>query len=284
MSVGSTLLPAPAKESQAPSFDPHKGRWTARIASPFQSAPTEVEILLPSALSPGKRYPVLYILPVGRRNGEYGDGMAEAQKTGIADKLGVICVAPEFALVPWYGNHATDPAIRQEDYMVRTLVPFIDANFPTAAGPEGRWLLGFSKSGWGAVTLLFRHPEIFGYAAAWDAPFLLDASGDDWGPMGLEKIFGTREQMLKFLPTALTLQAGPHPETRPRLVAGPGKFWKAQGNGFGRHLRKHHIPHVFRADLLLPHRWDSGWFVPMAEELARIAREPVPEAPAVPGP
>ena len=35
-------------------------------------------------------------------------------------------------------------------------------------------MLGFSKSGWGACTLLLRNKELFGYAAAWDVPFMLN--------------------------------------------------------------------------------------------------------------
>jgi len=52
-------------------------------------------------------------------------------------------------------------------------------------------------------TLLLRRPEIFGYAAAWGAPFLLDGknSGGDWEPMGISKVMGTKETMPHFLPT-----------------------------------------------------------------------------------
>jgi hypothetical protein len=35
-------------------------------------------------------------------------------------------------------------------------------------------LIGFSKSGWGAFTLILRHPDLFQAAAAFDAPLMMD--------------------------------------------------------------------------------------------------------------
>ncbi len=199
--------------------------------------------------------------------------MEEARKADVANRYGVICVYPSFlAIPPWYGNHATDPEIRQEDFVAHALVSSIDASYPTRRGREARWLLGFSKSGWGAYTLLLRHQEVFGYAAAWDVPFMLDGGGEDWGPMGLSHVFGTREAMQRCLPTRLAAANASWLRERCRLVLGGGVYWKPQVEAMHVLLAGHGIPHVYQPDLTLTHRWDTGWFAPMTEDLVKIAR------------
>lgn len=264
------LTLAVADAAEKPVFDADRGCWQATLLSGHQAAPVKVEIIPPKLMEPGKTYPVLHILPVEAGDGHrFGDGLMEARKAEVAEKYGVICVSPSFVEIPWYGNHATDPKIRQEDFMVKTLVPWIEETYPARREKEGRLLIGFSKSGWGAFTLLLRNPEVFGYAAAWDAPFLLDGEGKDWGPMGIRANFGTKEAFLDFLPSEL---AGRLPSTGgPRLVLGPGIDWKKQSVGMHELLQKRKVPHVYREDLLLAHRWDSGWFAPMVKELMRLA-------------
>lgn len=271
-------MPTHADATNAPVLNPQTGLWECTLTTPYQPAPSRVEVLLPDHLDPQKKYPVVYILPVEPQDkAEFGAGLVEAKKADAANKYGIICVYPGFPKVsPWYGNHATNPAIRQDDFMVKVLVPFIDRTYPTQAAPEGRWLIGFSKSGWGAYTLLLRHPDVFGYAAGWDAPFMIngDNNGADWGPMGLSINFGTKEAMQQSLPTKLAEEKASWLKERTRLVLGLGIFWKPQVEQMHALLQSLGIPHDYRADLAFPHRWDSGWFPPMLDELAKTARAP----------
>ena len=59
--------------------------------------------------------------------------------------------------MPWYADHASDPDRRYESFLVNDLVPWVQANL-AVTGQEEHWLVGLSKSGFGAVTLLFRNP------------------------------------------------------------------------------------------------------------------------------
>lgn len=245
------------------------------LASEYQSAPVQIDLLLPDLLSAGTtRLPVLYILPVTGPTGEYGDGLVEARIADLANRHRIICVRPYFSSVPWYGDHISDRTIRHESHLLKTVIPWVDTHFPTLTDAEGRWLMGFSKSGWGACTLLMRNPNVFGYAAAWDAPFMLSGDGDDWGPMGLKRHFGAREHMLASLPTHLArLHAGALRE-RQRLVIGVGHFWEKQCIQYHEFLKDMEIPHRYRDDFVLEHRWDTGWFAPIAVELILMARSP----------
>jgi S-formylglutathione hydrolase FrmB len=249
------------------------------VRSEYQSVPARVEILLPDHLDPQRKYPVVYILPVEpEHRNEYGHGLVEAQKADIANKYEVICVYPSFAAVPWFGNHADDPGIRQLDYILHSLIPGIDSKYPTQPDKEGRWLIGFSKSGWGAFKLMLQFPDIFGYAAAWDAPFMLsgDNTGDEWGPVGIKSVYGTKETFQQALPFKLASEQAGYLRQRCRLVLGGSDGWKTNVEDMHALLNQLNIPHVHRPDLNLPHRWASGWFPPLMEDLARVARAPLP--------
>ncbi len=272
---GMRIFAQDPQQQSAPKLNAQTGFQEVTIPSEFQAGPTRVEILLPDQMNPQKTYPVLYILPVGKPGPEFGDGLVEAKKADVANKYGIICVAPQFTLVPWYGNHATDPQIRQEEHILKRLIPFIDSTYPTQRDKEGRWLIGFSKSGWGAFTLLMRNPEVFGYAAAWDAPLMI--TGDDpgakkWGPMGIDKVFGTKETLQQFLPTGLAKQNAASLKERKRLVLGVGAFWAGQVKKYHALLDQLGIPHFYREDLLGKHRWDTGWLPAIVENLVEVAR------------
>ncbi len=171
---------------------------------------------------------VLYILPVeSGTKSEFGSGMAEAKKADIANKYGVICVCPTFnKAAPWYGNHATNPALRQEDFMVRSLgtVHRCDLSHPRR---EGRTLAGrFQQIGLGRVYLCSSGvPRSSDTPPEWDAPFMLDGSSEDWGPMGLSVNFGSKDAMLQSLPARLAAENASWLKSRPRLVLGLGIFW-----------------------------------------------------------
>jgi enterochelin esterase-like enzyme len=58
-----------------------------------------------------------------------------------------------------------------EDYLVRDVVPWTDANLPTIAARRGRVLAGLSAGGYGAVDIGLRHPGLFSTLEAWSGYF-----------------------------------------------------------------------------------------------------------------
>ena len=167
------------------------------VKSPYQAGKTSVSVLLPDQHDEKskRKYRVLYVLPVERQdNKAWGDSVKEVLKTNLHNKYNLICVFPAFSHLPWYADHPTNPLIRQETYFVKTVVPFIDRTYPVVKKRSGRLLVGFSKSGWGAFTLLLRHPRLFERAAAWDAP-LMEAEPKKYG-MG--PIFGDQKNFEKY--------------------------------------------------------------------------------------
>jgi hypothetical protein len=164
-------------------------------------------------------------------------------------------VAPTFSHQPWYADHPTQPAIRQETYLRKVVLPFVERNYPAQAGAGGRLLLGFSKSGRGAFSLLLRHPGVFGRAAAWDAPWMLDRPNR----YGMADIFGTQENFEKYRVTKLLEQRAGDLRMAKRLVL------LGYGNFRGHHQKAHklmlelRIGHEYRDGPARAHEWGSGW-------------------------
>jgi hypothetical protein len=132
---------------------------------------TTLRVLAPT--SPAQvSHRFIYVLPVSP-NAEnqdlFGDGLEALRVLNVHNLYNAHLVAPSFQAEPWYANHDSDPNRRYESFLVNDLVPWVQANL-AITGQEEHWLVGLSKSGFGAVTLLFRNPATFTAAAAWDFP------------------------------------------------------------------------------------------------------------------
>lgn len=255
-----------------------EGLLVYTVTSEYLKGPNVVEVLLPDRMEPGRRYPVLYILPVEPgTGGRYGSGILEAKRTDVHNRHGLICVAPAFDSLPWYADHPTDPKIRQESYLLKVVLPLVEERHPALKEPGGRLLIGFSKSGWGAFSLLLRHPDVFGKAAAWDAPLMEEQPKR----AGMLSVFGTEENFAQYRITSL-LEA-----RAPLLRRGPPRFVLGGYSGFRNDTDQAHarmqalgIPHVFDNTTERAHEWHSGWF---AETVARLVALPE-DGPAAPSP
>jgi len=233
------------------------------VKSTYQGGETLIRILLPDGMAKGRRYPVVYVLPVeAGLEGRYGDGLLEIKRRRLHQEYDAIFVSPTFSQLPWYADHPTDPEVRQETYFLRVVVPFIERSYPASTNPTDRLLLGFSKSGWGAWTMLLRHGNAFGGAAAWDAPLLME----DLGKYGTPPIFGTQENFEVYRPAPLLRKNAPWLRSKGRLVL----------TGFGNFREQHQRAHLLLGELRIPHHyrdgpqrehhWHSGW-VPQAVKL-----------------
>ena len=234
------------------------------IESRFLSKPTEIQVLTPDDLDYRKKYRVLYLLPV--HQGHQPQALQEVKRLDIANKYNVICVGPDYDAMPWYANHPTNERNRQESYFLKDVIPLIDKNYPTIKSPEGRFLIGFSKSGWGAFSLLLRHPDMFCRAAAWDAPLAKDKP-DRWG---MAENFGTEQNFKKYNILLLLKKRAEMLKKQPiRLYL----------SGFGVHgqstiethqrMQELGIPHYYDFSTKRKHKWESGWLEGLIDQLLK---------------
>jgi enterochelin esterase-like enzyme len=153
--------------------------------------------------------------------------------------------------------------IRQESYLLKVVVPFIEKTYPVQAKVQGRLLLGFSKSGYGALSLLLRHPQIFGKACDWDAPLMLDTpvkygSGD---------IYADAENFAAYRVAKLFETQGPKLGSENRIILlGYGNF-RTEHQQAHTLLEKLKVPHEYRDGPNRKHEWQSGWVAEAVELL-----------------
>jgi len=233
-----------------------QGCLVHEVQSNFQSGTTEIHVLLPDQLEDEKKYKVLYVLPVEAGDGQrWGKAMEEVQSHDVHNRHGLICVYPTFSHLPWYADHPTNPQIRQETYFVKVVVPFVERTYPARSDAQGRLLLGFSKSGWGAFSLLLRHPDVFGKAAAWDAPLDMDAPNR----FGMEGIFATQENFLQYQITALLKRQAGKLRNDTRLIHLGYDNFRNHHLAVEKLMSDLQIPHIFRDGPKRRHAWNSGW-------------------------
>lgn len=237
------------------------------VRSPYQGKPARIRVLCPDREEEKrKEYPVVYVLPVeAGTEDRYGDGLKEVKKLDLHNKIGVIFVAPTFSHLPWYADHPTNPVVRQETYFVKVVVPFIDKTYPVKAEAEGRLLLGFSKSGWGAWSMLLRHPDLFSKAAAWDAPLMMNKPGK----YGSGDIFGTLSNFEGYRVSKLLADNADMFQKGNRLILlGYGNF-RAEHEQAHALMDKLKVAHEYRDGPERKHDWHSGWVNEAVELLTR---------------
>ena len=245
------------------------------LESPFQGKTTTLRVLPPDELKEGQRYRVLFVLPVHEDgNFRHGDGLLEVKKLNAHSEHQLICVAPAFSSESWYADHDQNPAKLDESHFLKTVIPFVESNYPVRTDREGRLLIGFSKSGWGALTLLLRHPDKFHKAAAWDPGIRIDmgpSDGDFDREQRIRRDFGSDENFEKFRVSTLLKKRGKKLGDETRLF-----YFNCRGNrrtqgGARLHdlMVREGIPHRYVVDAHRDHRWDSGWMPVALEFLVR---------------
>ena len=247
------------------------------VETEYQNGKHEIRVLLPDNYSKGRCYRVLYVLPVEKGfKKRYGYGLGVFKQMNAHNKYDIIIVQMGFEKEPWFGDHATDTKTRQASYLKEFIVPFIEKHYSTMGTAEGRLLFGFSKSGWGAFSLILNYPEFFGYAASWDAPMFFEKFH-----YSMEKVYGTLDQLNVYRPDILASKQKQYFQKKSRIVLAGEKDWGssiAAPNGgshtVGMHLllKKEGIKHVYDNNIKAPHRWDERWINPTLESLLGLIK------------
>lgn len=102
--------------------------------------------------------------------------------------------------------------------------------------------MGFSKSA--ARTLLLRHPQTFGRAAAWDAPLMME----EIGKYGTGDILGTQENFKAYRPAELLKQNADTLRSKQRFIL----------TGYGNFRQHHQQTHDLLDKLEIAHEYRAG--------------------------
>jgi enterochelin esterase-like enzyme len=230
---------------------------THEVESEHQEGRQELYVWLPDNYDTNKPYRVLYLLPIGPGRmspgkKRFGNELEEFPKLDACNKYDLIVCRPSFADVPWFGKQ------EQRDYVKDVVVPFIEQNYSALGTPEGRLLLGYSKSGSGAFSIIMQYPDFFGYAASWD------------GNMNL----GEFKKTLKVAPE----QLAPFKEkTRLVLADGEKNYWRKANIAYHVALQEAGILHTYDDTQSVGHAWNVKWMAPTLKALMDLCDEGEPK-------
>lgn len=245
----------------------------AKLDSKLMGRAMPYRIILPKSYnsSKQKRYPVIYLL-----HGLFGSNTNWTTLTKLpsyAQEHEFIIVNPE-GENGWYTDSASKPADRFESYIIKELIPAIDAKYHTVASRNGRIVAGLSMGGYGALKFGVKYPEMFSLAGSFSGALgaatytsipaldaILKSIGEVYGPMGSE----TRKQNDLF---ALVRDASPEKvKTLPfiYLDCGTEDFLFQNNREFVELLREKKIPHEYR-ERPGNHEWPY-WDVQVSEFL-----------------
>jgi esterase/lipase superfamily enzyme len=238
-----------------------------------------VRVLEPTAPAPGKPRRLLFVLPVGvgveDLSSTWSDGLEELRLLDIPNRFNMTLIAPSFSYLPWYGDNDLDQAHRMESFVVNDLVPFGD-RFAKDEQPE-RMLIGFSKSGFGALDLILRHPTVFSEAAIWDSPAQLSKISTF---PSLETNFGTQSNFDRYFIPILVSKNEEAFKNRTRLwIGGDRAMFTADMIRLHRQLLAAAIPHIWAQGGTRSHSWSSGWLSDAVSALDAMSNETPPDHP-----
>jgi S-formylglutathione hydrolase FrmB len=110
-----------------------------------------------------KRYPVLYLLH--GLFGHHDDWITRTNLAEYARMYDLIIVTPE-GNDCWYIDSATVASDKYESYILRELIPDVDARYRTIKDRRARGVAGLSMGGYGALKYGLKHSDYFAFAGS----------------------------------------------------------------------------------------------------------------------
>ena len=228
--------------------------------------PFAVRVLAPEHPSTDYAHSFLYALPVegGLAQSTWGSGLDELRQLGVENQYNATIIEPIFPIDPWYADSALDPTIDFETFTATLLPAWVNSNFATS-GTEDDFLIGFSKSGYGALDLLFKHPAVFDAAAAWDFP----ADMVDYNAFNAGTNYGTQANFQNnYQLTTSFIEAWKAPfTTENRIVISGYNVFETEVADFDALLTSQGVLHTLTTQVLDPHSWTGGWLSDAVAEL-----------------
>ena len=222
------------------------------------SHPFAVRVLAPDHPSTDYEHSFLYALPVegGLAQSMWGSGLDELQKLDVQDQYNATIIEPIFPTDPWYADNANDATMNYETFMAKFLPAWVDSNLATS-GTEENLLIGFSKSGYGGVDLLFKNPSLFDAVAAWDFPADMAAY---WLYGGAQN-YGTDtnfQNNYRLTDTFIDTWKAPF-TTEDRIWISEGPAFQTDVADFDALLTSQGVLHTLLTQTNDAHSWFGGW-------------------------
>ena len=230
--------------------------WNVQGSHPFA-----VRVLVPQHPSSDYAHSFLYALPVesGLSGQLLGDGIDQLASLDVEDQYNATIIEPIFPMFSWYADNPNDATVDYETFVSTILPQWVDSHFSTT-GDEKNLLIGFSKSGYGDLDLLFKNPTVFDAAAAFDFPADMQtydgfgsSSANDYGTQAnFQNNYEMDQNFLNTYKAPFT--------TQDRIWISEGPLFAGQVADFNSLLTSQGIMHTLSTtETNDPHSWTSGW-------------------------
>jgi S-formylglutathione hydrolase FrmB len=142
-----------------------------RLRSEALGRETKVRVLAPGPDAPADGpVPVLFLLHGGGADSDHSNWTDRGSAEALTEGRPLVVVMPDGGKGGWYSDWLRPDSAegRQlwERYHVGELLPFVQSHFGTRADRAATAIAGLSMGGFGAVHYAARHPDLFGFAAA----------------------------------------------------------------------------------------------------------------------
>ncbi|WP_270090235.1 alpha/beta hydrolase [Sphingobacterium sp. SYP-B4668] len=138
---------------------------TLSVWSPKMKKEIKTVVILPDNHSKLQAMPALYLLH--GYSGNYGDWVNKVPHIKeLVDRYKYMVVCPDGGFDSWYWDSENEPAYQYETFVSQELVKEIDQKYNTIKGREGRGITGLSMGGHGALSLAFKHQDVYGAAGS----------------------------------------------------------------------------------------------------------------------
>ena len=153
------------------------------IESSYLKKQMKFKIILPSTYASLDSLPLIYLLHgYGGNENSYFNSLPNLQKLADSLSIVVVCVNGETS---WYVNSIERDSLRYEDYIVKELIPFVNAHYKVGKTNKQHGIAGLSMGGYGSLYLAFKHPNLFAYVGGSSACVDVKPWHKNWGIQGV---------------------------------------------------------------------------------------------------
>ncbi len=192
-----TAVPGGAAVARIPAFSSATEVRELKLDSKLMGREMPYRIILPSGydekVNSAVRYPVVYLLH--GLTGNYANWTDKTKVVDYAKGHNFIIVTPHGAN-GWYTDSVTVANDKFESYIVKELIPEIDAKYRTIADRNNRMIAGLSMGGYGSIKFGLKYPEMFSFVGSFSgalgAASFTQTNAGNIGK-GIDEIFGAAD-------------------------------------------------------------------------------------------
>lgn len=223
---------------------------------------TNIDILLPTGYTSATAYPLVISLAVEQFPNTKVDDVGVARTLDLHNSVGpngAIFARVTVQSTPWWGSKNTGVQ-KYEGLVCDQLIVWLREKYNIIPGRAGVAVMGYSKGGWGCMSMILRRPDAIGYAAMWDTPYDLTWASGSGAGIGIDTHYGTEAQFNLYDPKQILAANLSAVNDTQRLWIGGYNTYQTDITNWKATLTSNSVPFDGSYSVSLPtHNGDAGW-------------------------